>query len=134
MIFLFSTQQGISQNYSASNTSTAPLLSPETKAFLIICGYGTVGGALLGVASMAFGGKAINIAKGASVGLYSGILFGAYVIYSHDSYAPSGPQEMDNSSNYGTIDLQIKSSEYVEALIAQDSNNSWYMPLVDLRF
>ena len=134
MIFLFSTQRAMSQNYSATNTSTAPLLSPETKAFLIICGYGTVGGALLGLASMAFGGKAINIAKGASVGLYSGILFGAYVIYSHDSYTPAGPQEMDNSSNYGTIDLQIKTSEYMETLIAQDSAKSWYMPIIDFRF
>lgn len=67
---------------------SAGALDPKTKAFLIICGYGTVGGALLGLASMAFGQESRAIAQGASLGLYSGILFGAYVIYTHNQDRP----------------------------------------------
>lgn len=69
--------------HAQAQTSTSSL-DPKTKAFLIICGYGTVGGALLGLASMAFGQDSRAIAQGASLGLYSGILFGAYVIYTHN--------------------------------------------------
>ncbi len=61
-------------------------MDAKGKAFLIICGYGTVGGALLGFASMAFGSNSRAIAQGASLGLYAGIGFGAYVIASHEGY------------------------------------------------
>jgi hypothetical protein len=61
----------------------AQALDPKGKAFMIICTYGTVGGALLGFASMAFGTNSRAIAQGASLGLYAGIGFGAYVITSH---------------------------------------------------
>lgn len=75
--------------YAQAQTSSASI-DPKTKAFLIICGYGTVGGGLLGLASMAFGQDSRAIAQGASLGLYGGILFGAYVIYTHnqDSLQP----------------------------------------------
>lgn len=59
-------------------------LDAKGKAFLIICTYGTVGGALLGFASMAFGTNSRAIAQGASLGLYTGIAFGSYVIASHN--------------------------------------------------
>jgi uncharacterized membrane protein YebE (DUF533 family) len=62
-------------------------LDPKTKAFLVICGYSAVGGALLGTASMAFGQKPRSIAQGASLGLYAGIAFGAYVLYTHGQAA-----------------------------------------------
>lgn len=55
----------------------------KAKAFLTIAGYGTVAGALLGVASMAFGQNGRNIPRGASLGLYAGIIFGTYVLVSH---------------------------------------------------
>lgn len=58
-------------------------LEPKAKAFAIICTYGTVGGALLGFASMAFGTDSRVIAQGASLGLYAGIAFGAYVLTTH---------------------------------------------------
>lgn len=64
-------------------TQKAKAMDPKGKAFLIICTYGTVGGALLGFASMAFGTNSRAIAQGASLGLYAGIGFGAYVISSH---------------------------------------------------
>lgn len=64
-------------------TQKAKAMDPKGKAFMIICTYGTVGGALLGFASMAFGTSSRAIAQGASLGLYAGIGFGAYVISSH---------------------------------------------------
>ena len=69
----------------------AHALKPKAKAFAIICTYGTVGGALLGFASMAFGTDSRVIAQGASLGLYAGIAFGAYVITSHRN--PNQPVE-----------------------------------------
>lgn len=64
-------------------TKKAQAVDPKGKAFLIICTYGTVSGALLGFATMAFGTNSRAIAQGASLGLYAGIAFGSYVIMSH---------------------------------------------------
>jgi hypothetical protein len=58
-------------------------MPPKSKAFLVVCAYGTVGGALLGFATMAFGTNTRAIAQGASLGLYAGIIFGSYVLASH---------------------------------------------------
>lgn len=64
--------------------------APEAKAdagreFMMSVTYGTLAGALLGTASLAFtdkpGDKLQRIARGASLGLYFGILLGLYVIY-----------------------------------------------------
>ena len=73
----------------------------KPKAFLTILGYGTVGGAILGGASTAFGGSSRAIAQGASLGLYAGILFGSYVLLSH------------HNKRYGSYD--DKSSPYQES-------------------
>lgn len=70
-------------------TQKAHALNAKGKAFLVICTYGTVGGALLGFASMAFGTNSRAIAQGASLGLYAGIAFGAYVINSHGQQGSS---------------------------------------------
>jgi len=52
----------------------------ELKQFLKSCGYGTLGGAGLGLASLVFEKKPNesygNIARGASLGLYGGIVYG----------------------------------------------------------
>lgn len=73
----------------------------KAKAFMTIAGYGTAAGALLGAASMAFGGSTRNVAQGASLGLYAGILFGTYVLVSH------------HQKRYGTYD--DRSSPYQES-------------------
>lgn len=83
-------------------TQSAHALNPKAKAFMVMTAYGTVGGALLGFATLAFGSNSRAIAQGASLGLYAGILFGAYVIQSHhssmnpeeyeDPYDPYSPQ------------------------------------------
>lgn len=75
----------------------AQAMDPKGKAFMIICTYGTVGGALLGFASMAFGSNSRAIAQGASLGLYAGIGFGAYVISSHRR--SMNPEEEDDGYN-----------------------------------
>ena len=52
---------------------------------MLSCVYGTVAGTLVGAASLAFTDKPnknLNrVARGASIGLYSGILLGLYVVY-----------------------------------------------------
>lgn len=59
-------------------------LPPKAKAFLIVSAYGAAGGALLGFASMAFGSNGRAIAQGASLGLYGGMIFGAYILITHE--------------------------------------------------
>lgn len=79
----------------------AQALDSKTKAFIVMCTYGTVGGALLGFATMAFGTNSRAIAQGASLGLYAGIAFGSYVIFSHGKQsAPGGYYE----DEYGPVD------------------------------
>lgn len=55
------------------------------REFLMSCTYGILAGALVGAATLALeddpSQKVNRIAKGASLGLYSGILLGAYVGY-----------------------------------------------------
>lgn len=55
----------------------------KMRTFLVACGYGTAIGAAVGAASLAFtddpGSKLSNIAKGASLGLYTGIGVGLYL-------------------------------------------------------
>ena len=63
------------------NSSMA--LDPKTGTIVLNAAYGTVGGSLLGVASLAFGGRGKLVAKGASIGLYMGLAFGVYVVASH---------------------------------------------------
>jgi len=68
-------------------------IDPRVKMVGKVALYGTAGGALLGLASLAFDGKGRNIARGASLGLYAGIIFGAYVIVSHYQLMNPSPIE-----------------------------------------
>jgi hypothetical protein len=74
-------------------------LPPKAKAFLMVSGYGAASGALLGLASMAFGTSSRAVAQGASLGLYAGILFGGYVLISHHQRQQQGSYN-DNSTPY----------------------------------
>lgn len=62
---------------------TSQAIDPRAKALGAMALYGTVGGTLLGTASLAFGSSGRSVAKGASLGLYAGILFGSYIVISH---------------------------------------------------
>ena len=90
--------------------ATAPEAKAEiparAKAALTIIGYGTAGGALVGAATMAFGTSTRAVAQGASLGLYAGILFSAYVLFSHQnrnrgSYDRDNTIYRDSSDIYG---------------------------------
>lgn len=70
----------------------------KARAFLTMAGYGAGGGALLGVATMAFGNSTRAVAQGASLGLYAGLIFGSYVLISH--YQKQSGNYDDNSSPY----------------------------------
>ncbi|RME15006.1 MAG: hypothetical protein D6797_07575 [Bdellovibrio sp.] len=63
----------------------SPVKASPEREFLMACTYGTLAGTLVGVASLAFtdkpGENLRNVARGASLGLYLGILLGLYVIY-----------------------------------------------------
>ncbi len=81
----------------------AQAMDPKVKAVATMAAYGTVSGALLGAASLAFGTKGRSVAIGASVGLYAGLLFGTYVIVTHQMKQKGyfeNPQTTPNPDNY----------------------------------
>jgi hypothetical protein len=94
---------------------TLAIIKPQTahaqmpakaKAILTMAGYGVAGGALLGFATMAFGNTSRAVAKGASLGLYAGLIFGAYVLISHHqkqvgSYQDDASPYQESSDVYG---------------------------------
>lgn len=59
-------------------------MDPKVKTVAVMSAYGTVGGALLGLASLAFRSSPRAIPVGASLGLYAGLLFGSYVVVTHE--------------------------------------------------
>lgn len=70
--------------------ASCTLFSYQSKAdssreFLLSCTYGVLAGALVGAASLAVednpSEKVHRVARGASLGLYTGILLGLYVVY-----------------------------------------------------
>lgn len=58
-------------------------MNPKVRSIVTMAAYGATGGALLGVATMAFDSEPRSIAIGASLGLYGGLLFGGYIVLSH---------------------------------------------------
>lgn len=73
-----------------------------TKEFIMSCTYGVLAGTLVGAATLAFedqpGDNLNKVARGASLGLYAGILLGVYVVYivpdgESDSEDPGLPPE-----------------------------------------
>ena len=96
----------------------AQALNPKVRVIFSTGVYGTLGGALLGSASLAFGTDGRTVAQGASIGLYLGLLFGSYVVLAHmakknkwgentDDYYPDAPSPYENGGggfNYPTED------------------------------
>jgi hypothetical protein len=66
----------------------------DGKLFFTTVVYGTVAGTLVGIATLAFssspGDNVMNIARGASLGLYVGIALGAYLYYQDGNDSPNG--------------------------------------------
>lgn len=101
----------LSVTFSLLFSTNSYALDPKLKMVATMAGYGVVGGALLGTATLAFGAGGRSIAKGASLGLYAGLLFGGYILINYEmkkrgygqeqkgDYYPesSGPYEDENS-------------------------------------
>lgn len=81
-----------------SYSPNALSIEPKVKAVITMAGYGTVGGALLGAASLAFDTGGRSVAIGASVGLYIGLIFGSFIVVSHKlkAYNAENPVPKDN--------------------------------------
>lgn len=73
-------------------------MDPRAKAIGTMTVYGTVGGALLGTAALAFDAGPRSVARGASLGLYAGLLFGAYVVlsYAYRKHQRENPRPQEN--------------------------------------
>lgn len=97
----------VSEAQSAGDSS----LDPRVKVILTMAGYGVVGGALLGAASMAYGTKMRAIAMGASLGLYAGLIFGGYVLASH--YYNKQAEAPSSSSPYQDSESTAMRSELI---------------------
>lgn len=76
----------------------AKAIDPRVKAIGTMAVYGTASGLLLGAASYAFDAPGRAWAVGASLGLYAGLLFGAYVVSSHHykKYKNNNPNYEDD--------------------------------------
>ena len=87
------------------------------KAVLTLAGYGAGGGALLGLASMAFGTTSRSVAQGASLGLYAGLLFGAYILVTHDqkpgSYDDSSSPYKDQENSESVDGAPVESKNFI---------------------
>lgn len=69
----------------------------SSREFTASCMYGVLAGTLVGAASLAFtkrpGDNLNRVARGASLGLYTGILLGVYVVYIVPGMEKSGDEE-----------------------------------------
>lgn len=67
------------------------------REFMMSCTYGVLAGTLVGAASLAFtsrpGDNLNKVARGASLGLYTGILLGFYVVYIVPSLEDTGDDQ-----------------------------------------
>ena len=74
-------------------------MDPRVKVVTSMAVYGTVGGAFLGTASLAFGTDVRTIFIGGSLGLYAGILFGSYIVLSYTA-KKNGWGSRQNTTDY----------------------------------
>lgn len=70
------------------------------REFIMSCTYGVLAGTLVGAALLAFtdqpGENLSKVARGASIGLYTGILLGIYVVYVVPGQNVEEPPDMLN--------------------------------------
>lgn len=94
---------------------TQSSFSQDLKQFLRSCGYGTLAGAGLGLASLVFEKKPNesygNIARGASLGLYGGIAYGLFSMHQESAVKKDDIVLEDSNQRYfvfPTIDGKIE--------------------------
>ena len=122
---------------SLTNIEASAAIDPKAKILGVMAGYGTCSGILLGAASMAFKSNGRAIFQGASIGLWAGLLFGGYVVVSHQLKQNSslnykqqeGEYYPEDDSTYGDDDSGA--SEYESG-----ANERWRyrnFEMIDLR-
>lgn len=119
-------------------------MDPKLKILAESAGYGTVAGALLGTATLAFDGEGRNIAKGASLGLYAGIIFGAYVVTSYEMKKRGWGQGKDeeyypSSGEYDGASVDFKLEDELYSLKrkqkeGQQSALAFSLPVINWTF
>ena len=89
----------------ASLQDTRPRTIPKSFSNSVL--YGVGAGTLVGIAALTNFKKDIgknadisNIARGASYGLYAGILLGLYLTYGVSDFAPSPPRDNSDQSKF----------------------------------
>ena len=114
---------------------------------LTVTGYGAGAGALVGLASLAFGSEIKAVAQGASLGLYLGLLFGGYIVISHHYQFPGEQRQIMGgpySRDFASIDQQDIAGEVLgfshhhaimDALAVKGSRGQrWQLNLLSLTF
>lgn len=115
-------------------------IDPKLNVVAESAGYGIVAGTLLGTATLAFGGEGRNIAKGASLGLYAGLIFGAYVVTSYEM-KKRGWGEDKNSEDYypdesAKLDFSLMNELYANSRKEKEQTNAvlFQVPVVNFTF
>ena len=74
----------------------------STREFMMSAAYGTLAGTIVGAATLAFsdkpGDNLNKVARGASLGLYAGILLGLYVAYGGPTEDSDAAEQLKNTS------------------------------------
>ncbi len=129
-------------------------LDARARAMVLVTSYGVGGGTLLGLASMAFGTKWRAVAVGASLGLYTGLIFGTYIVISHeymktggDVYpdsgdGPYGDEEGDEyegdvgapTAEYSRSFMQNTVKTALLSSVKEKEKNAIYINLVRIQF
>lgn len=93
------------------------------KEFVMSCSYGTLAGTIVGAATLAFsdkpGDNLNKVARGASIGLYAGILLGLYVVYGVPSDVEEDEYLLNNVQN-DSIQIRNPSKLAIYPLISSD--------------
>ena len=103
------------------------LRAEPMREFIMSCTYGVLAGTLVGAATLAFtdkpGDNLNRVARGASIGLYSGIVLGVYVVY----FVPSQRDQLDVPDYYKEGDYPEIQSQYQPS-----SPSNWRVPNIQL--
>lgn len=108
--------------------------SGPLQAFMLTTTYGVIAGSLTGLASLAFykeaGDHSRNVAIGASLGLYVGILLGAYIVYmpAIKNAMPSGGD--DEGVDEDPINLNSSLSPTTMPLVNWDAKRGGQLGIV----
>ena len=120
-------------------------VDPRLKMMATMAGYGVVGGALLGTATLAFGAGGRSIAKGASLGLYAGLIFGGYILVNYElkkrgygqeqkgDYYPEGSSPYEEESSFLPAPEEYNLAQYDQKK-DQQAGPQFYLNFVNYTF